>query len=251
MKSIGIIPAGGSAYRFRGLAKELLPVSPDECALTRCVRAMQNGGADEVHVASRHDRITEHWRVIEQMGGGHITARPFGNWWEFVRYIGRNIDADRYYFAMPDTVFPLDTFARTFTADVSAGVFHTDKPGRFGILAGDVIVDKHPDLTGYAWGVWSWSRLAMRHAGRRYTDIFLLWAAIAIGAAVAIAAGYVGFGSLGEVWPPRLQAFGAGALLAMTAETMIPEAFHNSPRFSGLLAAFGFGLLLLVDATTR
>ena len=78
-----------------------------------------------------------------------------------------------------------------------------------------------------------------------------LWSAIAIGAAVAIAAGYVGFGSLGQAWPPRLQAFGAGALLAMAAETMIPEAFHNSPRFSGLLTAFGFGLLLLVDATTR
>jgi zinc transporter ZupT len=68
---------------------------------------------------------------------------------------------------------------------------------------------------------------------------------------VAIAAGYVGFGSLSEAWPPRLRAFGAGALLAMTAETMIPEAFHNSPRFSGLLAAFGFSLLLLVDVTTR
>jgi zinc transporter, ZIP family len=37
----------------------------------------------------------------------------------------------------------------------------------------------------------------------------------------------------------------------MTAETMIPKAFHNSPRFSGLLAAAGFGLLLLIDATTR
>jgi zinc transporter, ZIP family len=91
----------------------------------------------------------------------------------------------------------------------------------------------------------------MRAAGRSYTYIFLLWSAIAIGAAVAIAAGYVGFGSLSKAWPPRLQAFGAGALLAMTAEMMIPEAFHNSPRFSGLLAAFGFGLLLLVDATTR
>jgi ZIP family zinc transporter len=68
---------------------------------------------------------------------------------------------------------------------------------------------------------------------------------------MAVAAGYVGFGSLSQAWPPRLQAFGAGALLAMTAETMIPEAFHNSPRFSGLLAAFGFGLLLLVDATMR
>jgi zinc transporter, ZIP family len=95
------------------------------------------------------------------------------------------------------------------------------------------------------------STAGMRAAGRSYRYIFLVWSAIAIGAVLAIAAGYVGFGSLGQAWPPRLQAFGAGALLAMTAETMIPEAFHNSPRFSGLLAAFGFGLLLLVDATTR
>ena len=95
------------------------------------------------------------------------------------------------------------------------------------------------------------SAAGMRAAGRSYTYIFLLWSAIAIGAAVATAAGYVGFGSLSESWPPRLQAFGAGALLAMTAETMIPEAFHNSPRFSGLLAACGFGLLVLLDATMR
>ena len=95
------------------------------------------------------------------------------------------------------------------------------------------------------------STAGMRAAGRSYPYIFLLWSAIAIGAAVTIAAGYVALGSLGEAWPPRLRAFGAGALLAMTAETMIPEAFHESPRFSGLLAAFGFGLLLLVDATTR
>ncbi len=95
------------------------------------------------------------------------------------------------------------------------------------------------------------STAGMRAAGRSYTYIFLVWNAIAIGATVAIAAGYVGFGSLSEAWPPRLQACGAGALLAMTVETMIPEAVHNSPRFSGLLAAFGFGLLLLVDVTTR
>ncbi len=95
------------------------------------------------------------------------------------------------------------------------------------------------------------SAAGLRIAGRSYTYILLSWGVIAIGAAVAIGAGYVGFDALGEAWPPRLQAFGAGALLAMTAETMIPEAFHDSPRFSGLLAAFGFGLLLLVDATTR
>jgi ZIP family zinc transporter len=95
------------------------------------------------------------------------------------------------------------------------------------------------------------STAGMRTAGRSYSYIFLVWSAIAVGGTATIAAGYFGFGSLGQSWPPRLQAFGAGALLAMTAETMIPEAFHNSPRFSGLLAAFGFGLLLLVDAMTR
>jgi ZIP family zinc transporter len=94
------------------------------------------------------------------------------------------------------------------------------------------------------------STVGMRAAGRSYRYIFALWSAIAIGASFAIAAGYVGFASLGQAWPPRLHAFGAGALLAMTAETTIPEAFHNSPRFSGVLVAFGFGLLLLVDATT-
>ena len=95
------------------------------------------------------------------------------------------------------------------------------------------------------------STAGMRAAGRSYTYVFLLWAAIAIGATAIIATGYVGFGWLSQEWPPRLQAFGAGALLAMTAETMIPEAVHNSPRFSGLLASFGFGLLLLVEATIR
>jgi zinc transporter, ZIP family len=94
------------------------------------------------------------------------------------------------------------------------------------------------------------STAGMRAAGRTSPYIFLLWSAIAIGAAAAIAGGYLGLAWLDDSWPPRLQAFGAGALLAMTAETMIPEAFHNSPRFSGLLAALGFGLLLLVDAAT-
>jgi ZIP family zinc transporter len=98
----------------------------------------------------------------------------------------------------------------------------------------------------------AWSSAAgMRSAGRTVTYILLLWSTIALGAVLAIACGYVAYGSLGHAWPARLQAFGAGALLAMTAETMIPEAFHDSPRFSGLLAAIGFGLLLLVDALTR
>lgn len=91
----------------------------------------------------------------------------------------------------------------------------------------------------------------MRLAGRSHRYILLLWSAIALGTALATAAGYAASGSLGQSGPPHLQAFGAGALLAMTAETMIPEAFHNSPRFSGFLAAIGFCVLLLVEAATH
>jgi zinc transporter, ZIP family len=91
----------------------------------------------------------------------------------------------------------------------------------------------------------------MRSAGRSHRYIFLLWGTIALGAAVATAAGYAAFAYLGQSSPPYLQSFGAGALLAMTAETMIPEAFHNSPRFSGFLAAVGFCVVLLIEAATH
>ena len=35
-------------------------------------------------------------------------------------------------------------------------------------------------------------------------------------------------------------------LIAMTAETMIPEAFHGSPQFNGLLLVIGFVALLIL-----
>jgi ZIP family zinc transporter len=95
------------------------------------------------------------------------------------------------------------------------------------------------------------STTGMRTAGRSHRYIVLVWTTLALGTALAVAAGYIGLGSLGGAWPPRLRAFGAGALLAMTAETMIPEAVHDGPRYSGVLAAAGFALLLTVHAAMR
>jgi len=48
-----------------------------------------------------------------------------------------------------------------------------------------------------------------------------------------------------------LKAFGGGALIAMAAETMIPEAFHNGPRYSGVLAALGFAALILLSEVAK
>ena len=158
---VGIIPAGGNADRFHGLAKELLPVSADDCALTRVIRAMRNGDAGEIYIASRHDRVTEHYRVTQHIKNVNIMAFGFRGLWDVIAVIGEKAQADFYYFAMADTVFPLDTFARDTSHDVTCGAFYTDKPSRFGILGTNRIVDKSPDLIGDAWGVWIWTADAM------------------------------------------------------------------------------------------
>jgi ZIP family zinc transporter len=43
-----------------------------------------------------------------------------------------------------------------------------------------------------------------------------------------------------------VEAFAAGAILALVSETMIPKAFHGSPQFNGLLLVVGFMALLIL-----
>jgi ZIP family zinc transporter len=54
---------------------------------------------------------------------------------------------------------------------------------------------------------------------------------------------------LRDTAPPvrgTVNAFAAGAILALVSETMIPEAFHGSPQFNGLLLVVGFVTLLIL-----
>jgi ZIP family zinc transporter len=63
-------------------------------------------------------------------------------------------------------------------------------------------------------------------------------------------AGFILAGVLTEDTALLLQAFGAGALLAMVSETLLPEAAHEDPAFSGLVTAIGFAVLLLLASFT-
>ena len=89
------------------------------------------------------------------------------------------------------------------------------------------------------------STAGMRDAGRSKRYVLLLW----IGATLAsVAAAMLGFavfsgGSAERGW---LEAFAAGALIALVVETMAPEAVAGQPGFTGLLAMLGFSALLLV-----
>ena len=91
----------------------------------------------------------------------------------------------------------------------------------------------------------------MRLASRSYSYVLSLWIAIALGSAATTALAFYFLSDLGSGAMAILKAYGAGALIAMAAETMIPEAFHNGPRYSGVLAAAGFASLILAGELAR
>ena len=87
----------------------------------------------------------------------------------------------------------------------------------------------------------------MRLASRSSTYVLSLWSGIALGTAATTALAFYLLGDLGPGATAILMTYGAGALIAMAAETMIPEAFHNGPRYSGVLAALGFAALIVLS----
>ena len=91
----------------------------------------------------------------------------------------------------------------------------------------------------------------MRLASRSSTYVMSLWGGITVGSAGTTALAFHFLRDLGPDATAILKAYGAGALIAMAAETMIPEAFHNGPRYSGVLAAAGFAALILLGELAR
>lgn len=91
----------------------------------------------------------------------------------------------------------------------------------------------------------------MRLASRSNRYILILWVGIALGTAATTALAFHLLAEIGTDVAASLKAFGAGALIAMASETLIPEAFHNGPRYSGVLAGFGFAALILLGEFVR
>ena len=84
------------------------------------------------------------------------------------------------------------------------------------------------------------SAAGMKRARRSAGYVFGVWGAIAAASALASVAGY----SLFAGSPPALvagtTAVAAGAILAMLADTMIPEAFESAHDYAGLITVAGF-----------
>jgi len=91
------------------------------------------------------------------------------------------------------------------------------------------------------------SSAGMRADGAGRAQILLTWLAVVVVSALAAAVGYGALeGASGDA-VGLLQAFAAGAVLTMLAETMMPEAFRFGGRAVGLLTVLGFAVSYLLS----
>jgi zinc transporter, ZIP family len=84
------------------------------------------------------------------------------------------------------------------------------------------------------------SSAGMKKAGRSALYIFGVWAGIALISGLASLAGYAIFSRFSPDVIAATIAVAAGAILAMLADTMIPEAFEEAHDFAGLITVLGF-----------
>jgi ZIP family zinc transporter len=84
------------------------------------------------------------------------------------------------------------------------------------------------------------SSAGMKKAGRTKGYVFGVWAAIATASTVSAVLGYTVVGSFSPAVVAAVTAVAAGAILAMIADTMIPEAFEDAHLAIGLITVCGF-----------
>ena len=87
----------------------------------------------------------------------------------------------------------------------------------------------------------------LRKAGRSTAWILGLWGGVALISAAAAAFGYAVLGGASPTVIAVIQAFAAGAILTMLADTMMPEAFEHGGSTVGLLTVLGFALAFLLS----
>lgn len=92
------------------------------------------------------------------------------------------------------------------------------------------------------------SSSGLKRAGWSRRRVVLMWLAVIGVSAISAAAGYAVLGPAGARTGALIEAFAAGALLAMLADTLLPEAYKVEKVFTGPLVVIGFAISLGLSA---
>jgi ZIP family zinc transporter len=91
------------------------------------------------------------------------------------------------------------------------------------------------------------SAAGMKRAGRSSGYVFGVWGGIALASGLAAMLGALLLQDASPTTVAVITAVAAGAILAMVADTMIPEAFERAHAYTGLVTSLGFLAALTVD----
>lgn len=91
------------------------------------------------------------------------------------------------------------------------------------------------------------STAGMKRAGRSAAYVFGIWGGIAALSGLAALAGFLVLQDSPAELVAFITAVAAGAILAMLADTMIPEAFEGHHVLTGLITALGFLSAFTID----
>ncbi len=80
--------------------------------------------------------------------------------------------------------------------------------------------------------------------------ILAMWVIVALASAGAAALGFAVFSQLEPRWVSAVQMFAGGAIIAMLAESMVPDAYEKAGRAVGLATAFGFAASAVLSAAS-
>jgi ZIP family zinc transporter len=92
------------------------------------------------------------------------------------------------------------------------------------------------------------SSSGLKAAGWPRDRVLLMWSAVVLVSAVAAAAGYAMLDPASGRTSALVQAFAGGALLAMLADTLLPEAYAVEGVLTGSLVVAGFAVSLALSA---
>lgn len=91
------------------------------------------------------------------------------------------------------------------------------------------------------------SAAGMKRNGRTATYVFGVWTAIAVACGIAGLLGALLLEGASPQLVAVITAVAAGAILAMVADTMIPEAFERTHLYAGLIATVGFMVAFTIE----
>jgi ZIP family zinc transporter len=89
--------------------------------------------------------------------------------------------------------------------------------------------------------------VSLQAEGHSRGRVILMWSSLLLASAIAAGLAYLATKQTDVIEGVYLQAFAAGAMLTMLADTMMPEAFKHGGRLVGLLTVLGFLVAAIIS----